>query len=554
MKFWKIKIAAVCCLFSFKSIGQVDTTPPTVVCMNGMLINSMGNWGSPQPPSVTLWATDFLIYAEDDLTDPTLLVFALRDPDINPGVGFPTDSEGMPQAQLHLDCSQIGTNLVELWAMDEAGNTAFCAISLILSDNSGSCASWPNPPGKPICITSAYCPTGVSEVKVFAHPLPFVGLPNLFPGGITDDSGCFFVNTSTMPATNQYRVFPEKYINPLNGVSMADLSQLEKHLSGVQPFNSPFQFAAADANNDLVVSAADVVELEKLILGIYIDFPVNNSWRFVLKNQGFGSPNWYSNWLEYCDGGPSDPCNFDGVKIGDLTGNAACDQMIPEILLEYRAPARFFMENRELKSGQSVVVPIFSESELSVLAWQLALKFDPDFIEIEEAPTPGLGGLPMVARTTPGRAAMGWFSASPRTFLVGRDALISLKINVLRDCKLADVLFLENENLAPEAYFSDEKSHPISLVFSDKKPIAAAQNLTAWPNPFSENTTLEWPLLEAAEVSIDVFDATGRAVFSTKFLGEKGANRYLLDGLSDGLFFVKIQSFQELFTTIILKK
>ena len=156
---------------------------------------------------------------------------------------------------------------------------------------------------------------------------------------------------------------------------------------------------------------------------------------------------------------------------------------------------------------------------------------------------------------------MNWFSAAPRQFLDGREALISLKINVLRDCRLSDVLCVENENLQPEAYSSDETGHPISLVFSEpvrlkggKKDVGATSKLTAWPNPFSEKTTLEWSQAEAGEARLDVFDATGRAVFSKKISAEKGANRFALDGLSVGLFFVKIQSGGEVFSTTIFRK
>ncbi len=122
-----------------------DCKNPTVVCINGLAVNQMNiPAGAGMLPQVTLWATDFLKYAEDNCTDASQIDLALRDADINPGTGFPLDANGQPQSSLSWDCSQIGTNVVELWARDKWGNADFCLTYLILSDNTGICT---NPQG-----------------------------------------------------------------------------------------------------------------------------------------------------------------------------------------------------------------------------------------------------------------------------------------------------------------------------------------------------------------------------------------------------------------------
>ncbi len=413
------------------------------------------------------------------------------------------------------------TFALAFFALVAVGQNQVCAVMSPIS----------NQPGAPIGLLQLNTGTN-SNPTLFSPP---------------NATGC--LNLAGLPLNAGDNLLPYKNINCLNGVSTFDLVKISKHILGIQPFTSCFHQIAADINGNGMISTFDLVQMRKVILGITPCFPGNTSWRFVPKNcttPCFGScPTCVFSTSTNAD------CEFFGIKIGDLTGDAIPNNFTGEIFAD-RSPALFSLENRQLAAGQTLEIPIFSENETALLAWQMALKFDPNFIEITESPD-APEAAPMLAVTAPGRAAMNWFSDAPRQFLGARDALISLKIKVLRDCKLADVLFLENENLAPEAYFEDEKSHPISLVFSDKKQIAAAQNLTAWPNPFSEKTTLEWPLLEAGEVSIDVFDATGRAVFSTKFLGEKGANRFALDGLSEGLFFVKMQAGREIFSTSIFK-
>jgi hypothetical protein len=58
-----------------------------------------------------------------------------------------------------------------------------------------------------------------------------------------------------------------------NGVSTLDLVKMQKHLLGTAPFTSPYQYIAADINNNLLLSAIDLIEIRKIILGVYTEFP-----------------------------------------------------------------------------------------------------------------------------------------------------------------------------------------------------------------------------------------------------------------------------------------
>lgn len=53
--------------------------------------------------------------------------------------------------------------------------------------------------------------------------------------------------------------------------------------SGIKPLNSPYKMIAADANHSNSITTFDVVEIRKLILGIYSKFPNNTSWRFATR-------------------------------------------------------------------------------------------------------------------------------------------------------------------------------------------------------------------------------------------------------------------------------
>jgi hypothetical protein len=60
---------------------------------------------------------------------------------------------------------------------------------------------------------------------------------------------------------------------------------IQRHILGIQPLNSAYKMIAADATNDGKVTAADLTELRKLILGITNELPNNASWRFPISAQ-----------------------------------------------------------------------------------------------------------------------------------------------------------------------------------------------------------------------------------------------------------------------------
>jgi hypothetical protein len=66
------------------------------------------------------------------------------------------------------------------------------------------------------------------------------------------------------------------------------------------------------------------------------------------------------------------------------------------------------------------------------------------------------------------------------------------------------------------------------------------------PNPFKEETTIQYQLVEKGPVSLTVFDGAGKMVFRTQTEGNAGLNSVTLGqkelGESAGILFVKIKS------------
>jgi len=131
-------------------------------------------------------------------------------------------------------------------------------------------------------------------------------------------------------AGGTYTLTPARDTMPLNGVTTYDLVLISKHLLGLEALDSPWKMLAADGNRSGSLTGYDIVELRKLILGIYTNLPVAASWLFLSADTVFPDPTnpfksgtvlqefiTVSNLQANFTTG-----NFKAVKVGDLNNSA----------------------------------------------------------------------------------------------------------------------------------------------------------------------------------------------------------------------------------------
>ncbi len=211
-----------------------------------------------------------------------------------------------------LNCDDIGDNTIVATAIDLHGNQVSCQTVVTVQDTEGRCSFFTTVSGQ---IVS---PEGenIERVNVSIDENTFT----------TQNSGGYVFNNIT--SGSDITIIPQKNINPLNGVSTFDLVLMSKHILGLQSFDSPYKYIAADVDKSGSITAFDMVQLRKLILNVTSEFPNNTSWRFVDAKHEFTSAhpaaenfaelisidNISSNYLHI---------DFIGSKIGDINGNAA---------------------------------------------------------------------------------------------------------------------------------------------------------------------------------------------------------------------------------------
>ena len=289
-----------------------DLKPPTPVCMNGLSVN-LNKMGDNIIMSMVA-AKDFNASSTDNCTATANLKYTVRKHDA-------ANSTPATETVISFDCNDLGTQAIDLWVTDEAGNSDFCTTYIIVQDNKKWC-----PVVAPTAKISGDIVTDMGEVLENAT-IELMNNATVLPVA-TSALGAFALQNLTVG--QNYTVHPMKNDDPTNGISTFDLIAIQKHVLGLVPFTSPYQFIAADVNHNGSVTTFDMVELRKLVLGVYTEFPQNTSWRFVEK--GFQFPDPTAPLATVFPEMKSVPltvngatANFTAIKIGDLNHTATAN-------------------------------------------------------------------------------------------------------------------------------------------------------------------------------------------------------------------------------------
>lgn len=217
-------------------------------------------------------------------------------------------------------CDTLGVLDIEMWVFDQNGLSDVCLATINVQDNQNVCPQGLGNSGTISGIITVPQQGTLSGAMVYLEGSNHPGMPSASNG--------HFVFPA-MPLGGEYIVRPEREGDAKNGVSTLDLIKIQKHLLGLETFSSPYQYIAADINNSESISAIDIIQLRKLILGFYDAFPNNKSWRFIDKAHIFPDPAdpWKSEWAETYSIIPfansMNDVDFNAVKIGDLNLSAS---------------------------------------------------------------------------------------------------------------------------------------------------------------------------------------------------------------------------------------
>lgn len=284
-----------------------DTTRPVAYCLNFIEVSL------PVTKSITIYAKDLNVGSYDNVTSTSDLKFYF---DGDPSKQSITKScEDFAKARTDFELILD----VQMWVEDEAGNAAYCRTTIVIQDNQNIC---PSDPGiYPFYITGDISvPQGTHINEVLFNGKVTLNGPNGFHAE-TSGSPYKFTNL----ANGIYTLCIEQNDDVLNGISTLDIVKIKRHILGIELMNTPYKLLASDLNRSRNLTAADVSELKKIILGITSTFTKVPSWIFIPADFIF-SPNEFPNinlFIPSCKtieikDKSLDKVDFIGIKMGNV--------------------------------------------------------------------------------------------------------------------------------------------------------------------------------------------------------------------------------------------
>ena len=411
-------------------------------------------------------------------------------------------------------CADIGPQEIELWVTDENGNTAFCTTFVDIQAN-GLCVT---PPSLLANVSGKAAKENNEEIQnVTVEMKGSEQNPEL-----TNVDGRFAF--APMPVGGNYDIVPSKDGDDMNGVSTLDIVMIQRHILGIEKLKSPYLMIAADANNSGSVTASDLTELRKLVLGLLPSLPNNTSWRFVDAAYQFANSNdpWLTPFPEkyQINGLTSNmDINFVGVKVGDVNGNAK-GHNATENSTESRSAFSMALEDKYIQKGDIMEIPVMAATDNTLYGYQgqwtskgLVIR------DIREASIP-VKTSEYVLRDV--NNALMSISVPEGLSLVKNEVMYTIEVEALTSGKLSEMLYL-GKTVNAEAYIQDMSTRNVTLSWRDKTDaVFAVTGIT--PNPWNANAAITFELPESAMVTFKVRDYTGRKVMSTIDQYQTGQN------------------------------
>ncbi|MEO6038605.1 MAG: T9SS type A sorting domain-containing protein [Saprospiraceae bacterium] len=522
-----------------------DCKAPTVVCLNGLSVNIMPT------QMIQLWATDFLQYSQDNCTPTNQLKYGIRRS--GTGTGFPVDGNGNPITNVVFTCADLGTQPVELWAIDAAGNADYCETFLIVQDNNGNCPNSSGPNASVAGALKTEQSVGLEEANVQLDANPPSATP--MSGFKLSNSQGNYMFSNMLPLYSSYTVTPTKDDNHLNGVSTYDLVLISRHILGLEPLGSPYKMIAADANKSGSITTFDIVELRKLILGIYQELPNNTSWRFVDK--AFVFPNQNNPFQTVFPENKSLASiqtnmlteDFVAVKIGDMNANALASNVQQSTEDRTTGTLLIDVDDRPVQAGESFDLH-FKTAE-AAQGYQFTLNLyglAVTGIEKGDKVDDSNFGVFLPAEASPKESgALTVSIEGAREFTV--------RFRATKAGKISDLLSVSSRITKAEAYSLSGASQEVALRFNNGGVSTIAgvgfELYQNQPNPFVGRTVIGFHLPAATSATLTVYDESGRLVFTQQGDYAKGYNsiaveRALLN--ASGLLYYKLETASDMAT------
>ena len=290
---------------------------------------------------------------------------------------------------------------------------------------------------------------------------------------------------------------------------------------------------AADANRSGSITTFDMVEIQKLLMGIYDELPNNTSWRFMDALCNFPNPaNPFSG--TFC--GPivvDDPLELDGdtltligIKIGDVDGDGdpasffAGPPVFSSTVLEIPNPL--------LTAGVPTTIEIRLGGSLGLNGVQTEFLYDADVLAFNGTDATFNFPQPAGYGIFPGKIIFVGFDME--NAIQPGNLLMKFTFTANADVHLWDVFSLNTDTQHSLGVVNGAQTLAIELGAKEGLSTAVTMPGPAHrlgsprPNPFTEQTAFPLQLEQSETVRLEIFDTQGRTLYALENAYPAGAH------------------------------
>lgn len=532
------------CVQNFKIVDKKKPTPYCLHISSALMLNGQ----------VELWAGDFNLGSFDNCTSKQNLRYTFDEAypvasKINQIHYFKGNGQNATEAEYVngiaqkwlpasnssgriFDCDDLPYVDVKMTVWDESGNYDFCVVRLNLADNQGACDNNLTTTVSGNLLSPAGNP--VTDAEIILNNVK----PELQKTTVSGMKGYEFTDAKMH---YDYTILGKKNNDYLNGVSTLDLVMIQRHILDLSKLTNPYYIIASDINSDGRVTASDITELRKLILGIYNQLPKNDSWRFVNSSNPFADANNPFPFNENISiknlANEMKNQNFIAVKIGDVNGSAVANAQDGNT--ETRSNVELAAQNEFVPAG-SVQTVSFSTDVDDVYGMQFTLDIkNADLLDIYA------GNHKLnhenIAQMGDNRFTISWNEVES----IHGNNVITIHLQPTADGNVSDMIAINSAITNAEIYSGEAlATGKLSLRFTNDN----ASEFTVYqnePNPFTEKTNITFSLPEAANATLKVFDVNGQMIYTKTGSFGKGTNAFTVskkDLASTGVMIYQIES------------
>ncbi|MBK9107279.1 MAG: T9SS type A sorting domain-containing protein [Saprospiraceae bacterium] len=444
----------------------------------------------------------------------------------------------IPFRSIRYNCDSLGMHRVSLWVTDQlTGLQDHCFTTITIQDNNN------------VCNTGNFtADVGGLLITPYDQPVGNVRMKLESPAGaiIRDfNQGKFLFEN--LPIGDWYKISTVMDLEYLDGVTTLDIVKIQRHILGLESFDSPWHYLAADVTGDKKVTSADIAAIRKLVLGIDARFKNNMSWKFLEANYKFPVTDdpWYETFSEeYTVSGLSGDMmymDFRGVKVGDVS------QTTWNGLKRIDTRSHLILDcSKSLIPGENKIA-IVAESDINLRGMQFSLRYDLKgslLNGISKAVIPinpeHLGW----KYADNGYLLLSWHGEKDIQIAKG-DVLFYLEYDQAPTSADLESLEINSDIISAEAYNANSEIVSWNLEQSEGRKSLSFDCGDPIPNPFSRETKLQFFISSHMEVSYSIMDMNGSVIYTKRENYREGQNALTIhkDQLSGpGVYFLKLEA------------